>query len=225
MDLPRELTVAPVGATVAPITSDAGGGVDASFDAWVAGASPALRKFARITTRDSDPADLVQDALVAVYLRWSRWTESGQADAYARRVILNGHVSRWRRWGRRVSVVDPALMTEGAAPDEAGSAEILTARQLLAGLPLPQRAAIFLRFYDDLTFRQIAEVLDCRESTARSHVHRALISLNTNSRKAPPRERRGAGPALPGRDRDGARRWCRRREGSGPRRLLNKGRF
>ncbi len=151
--------------------------MEATFDAWVAAASPVLLKLARITTQDLDAADLLQDALVAVYLRWPRWKDPGQADAYARRVIVNGHVSRWRRWGRRVTVVDPALMADGAAHDGAGSAEVLTARHLLAGLPLPQCVAVFLRFYDDLTFREIAEVLDCREATARSHVRRALISL------------------------------------------------
>ncbi len=177
VDLHRELTVSSVDTSVAPTAPDRGSGVDASFDAWVAGASPVLLRFAAITTRDLDPADLVQDALVAVYLRWPRWKDPGQADAYARRVILNGHVSRWRRWGRRVTMVDPALLTEDPAPDGAASADLLTARQLLAALPVPQRAAAFLRFYDDLTYREIAEVVNCREATARSHVHRALIAL------------------------------------------------
>lgn len=48
---------------------------------------------------------------------------------------------------------------------------------LLETLPRPQRAAVVLRFYDDLPFAQIAEILDCTESTARSHVHRALATL------------------------------------------------
>ena len=51
------------------------------------------------------------------------------------------------------------------------------ARRLLAGLPARQRAAVALRFYDDLAFAEIAMILDCPESTARSYVHRALERL------------------------------------------------
>ena len=51
------------------------------------------------------------------------------------------------------------------------------ARRLLAGLPARQRAAVALRFYDDLAFAEIGLILDCPESTARSYVHRALERL------------------------------------------------
>jgi len=149
---------------------------EAEFDAWVAAAGPDLSRFARIATRSRDPTDLVQDALVAVFTRWSQLGQPGQAEAYARRVILNGHVSRWRGWGRRVTPVDPLVLTAVTAHEQ-GLDQVLIAQQLLATLPAVQRAAVFLRFYDDLTYRQIAEVIGCREATARSHVHRALLQL------------------------------------------------
>lgn len=44
-------------------------------------------------------------------------------------------------------------------------------------LPVNQRAAVVLRFYEDLPFARIAEILGCTESTARSHVHRAVAGL------------------------------------------------
>lgn len=178
VDLLRELTAMPEGGTGTDARAAKGQtGQNVSFDAWVGHAGSDLLRFARITTRDADSADLVQDALIAVFLRWSRLHEAGQADAYARRVILNGHVSRWRSWGRRVTVVDPAEMT-GAAPNgEAVRDEVLAARQLLATLPAVHRAAVFMRFYDDLSYRQISDVLGCREATARSYVHRALLQL------------------------------------------------
>jgi DNA-directed RNA polymerase specialized sigma24 family protein len=44
-------------------------------------------------------------------------------------------------------------------------------------LPRQQRVALVLRFYEDLSFAQIAAVLDCAEPTARSHVHRGLAGL------------------------------------------------
>jgi len=185
VDLSRELVVAAGDASVA-LTVPAARAAEASFDAWVREASPALLRFAR-TTRSVDAVDLVQDALVAVFTRWSRLSEPGAADAYARRVILNSHVSRWRAWGRRVSTVDPAVLTAAAPAGAAtGSGEVLLAHQLLAGLPTAQRAAVFMRFYDDLTYRQIAEVIGCREATARSYVHRALTQLRTQLDQEPP---------------------------------------
>jgi RNA polymerase sigma factor (sigma-70 family) len=51
--------------------------------------------------------------------------------------------------------------------------------RLCASLPPNQRASVVLRFYEDLTYREIAAVLDCPEATARSHVHRALATLRT----------------------------------------------
>lgn len=49
--------------------------------------------------------------------------------------------------------------------------------ELCGTLPPNQRAAVVLRFYEDLSFAEIARVLGCREATARSHVHRALAAL------------------------------------------------
>ncbi|GAB2586707.1 SigE family RNA polymerase sigma factor [Microlunatus antarcticus] len=145
-----------------------------SFDEWVGSAAEELLRFARVTTGD-DPADLVQDALVAVFTRWST-LDAASAVAYAKRVIVNGHVSRWRRWRRRVVPVGLSE-PETAAGTPLPAEDVLVARQLLDGLPVRQRAAVFLRFYDDLSYRDIADILGCREATARSYIHRALQQL------------------------------------------------
>lgn len=150
--------------------------VGLSFEVWVAEVEGDLLRFAQITTRNVYPADLVQDALVVVFARWSMFSDPSQAGAYARRVILNSHISRWRRWGRQVSLVDPALM-DAPPSHQPRTDDVLTARQLLATLPLRQRAAVFLRLYDDLSYSEIGEIIGCREATARSHVHRALHQL------------------------------------------------
>lgn len=49
--------------------------------------------------------------------------------------------------------------------------------QACLGLPRQQRVALVLRFYEDLSFAQIAVILDCAEPAARSHVHRGLAAL------------------------------------------------
>ena len=50
---------------------------------------------------------------------------------------------------------------------------------MCGSLPRQQRAAVVLRFYEDLDYPEIAEVLGVAEGTVRSHVHRALAALRT----------------------------------------------
>ena len=152
---------------------------DADFDRWAAERGQSLLVFATAVTGNREAGrDAVQDALVAVYLRWRRLVARGEPDAYARRIIVNRHISWWRRLGRRERLTafdDHSGSTTEAAEDRLADADV--ARRLLAGLPARQRAAVALRFYDDLAFAEIGLILDCPESTARSYVHRALERL------------------------------------------------
>jgi len=77
---------------------------------------------------------------------------------------------RRRRVGAALDRADPA----GEGPEVSDTDEMW--RACLA-LPRQQRVALALRFYEDLSFAQIAAILDCAEPTARSHVHRGLASL------------------------------------------------
>ncbi len=155
----------------------------ASFDEWALARWPALLRFARLTTGDdSDAQDAVQDALVGVYPRWRELQSAGTLEAYVRRSIVNSTISRWRKFGRRE---DPeAALPEMRAGEvqsdmTAALSDADLAWQLCQQLRPQQRAAVVLRFYEDLSFAEIGKVLGCPESTARSHVHRALASLRT----------------------------------------------
>lgn len=152
-----------------------------TFESWASLKGPALLRFAHLITGSASAAgDAAQDALVAVYPRWSRLGPD-DADAYARRVIVNSHISRWRKWGRRERLVGDLTPWETATDSD--DAERLTETrailQVVGQLPRKQRAAVILRYFDDLSFAQIADILSCPESTARSHVHRALAALRT----------------------------------------------
>jgi len=190
--------------TVAQRPHDAAADRATSFDDWVAASGPALLGFAHMVTGSGhDAADAVQDALVAVYPRWRRLRQPGPdgrslgADAYARRVIVNRTVSWWRKFTRREYLVDAAELPPVEQPgrDPAGPvSDAVLARQLLGTLPTRQRAAVVLRFYDDLAFAEIAGILRCTESTARSYVHRALAALRGRIDAVPPSP---TGPASP----------------------------
>ena len=147
------------------------------FDAWVEARVPALLRFAYLVTGSQVAAeDAVQSALVSACGKWSWVGRRDDPDAYVRRMVVNAHISAWRRAGRRESPV--AEVRERAAADPAPAvAEHDAVWRMCADLPPQQRAAVVLRFYEDLDYAEIAAVLGVAEPTVRSHVHRALASL------------------------------------------------
>lgn len=153
-----------------------------TFDDYVRARSVALQKYAFLVTRNTEDArDAVQDALIGLYPRWEQVSASGGVDAYVRRSVVNAAVSRWRKVRRLMPVAEPEDR------DAAGSARRLddavtdahVAWQLCDRLPPLQRAAVVLRFFDDLSFAEVGEALGCPEATSRSHVHRALARLRS----------------------------------------------
>lgn len=153
-------------------------GHPADFAEYVGARGAALQRFAYLVTGGAaDSHDLVQDALERAYPRWHGLVRRGTHDAYVRRSIVNGSVSRWRKQRRLVSVDDVTPFDTATAPDPAADLDAAEAWRLCGDLPPAQRAAVVLRFHDDLSFAEIGRVLDCAEATARSHVHRALATL------------------------------------------------
>lgn len=150
-----------------------------SFDEWVTARVPALIRFAYLVTGSQHAAeDAVQTALTSAYERWPRIQRADDPDAYVRRMVVNAHVSWWRRFGRRESAV-PEVRVLSAAPDPAARIADDAVWRVCAGLGRTQRAAIVLRFFEDLEYAEIARILGCAEATARSHVHRALAAMRT----------------------------------------------
>jgi RNA polymerase sigma-70 factor (sigma-E family) len=160
------------------------------FDVWVGQRGAALLRFAYLVTRDHGRAEeAVQDALVAAYSRWARICRDGDPESYVRRSIVNADISRWRRFFRRESpTADPVahrpspdhVVVNSPSPDHAvAQAEQDAVWALCATLPAKQRAAVVLRYYEDLPDAEIAEILECSPATVRSQIHRALASLRT----------------------------------------------
>ena len=151
-----------------------------SFDSYVRARSSGLIRLAWLITRDWDDArDAVQDAFAAVYPRWSRLpADADRLEAYVSRCVVNACLAVIRR-RRADPVADPMLLDEAPETNH-GTAHIVESDRLwrLCGqLPPVQRAAVVLRFYRDLTFAEVANILGCREATARSHVHRAVAAM------------------------------------------------
>jgi|GEM_PF-510228 len=168
-----------------------------AFDEYVRRRHTELLRFAHVLCGDPHlAADLVQDALVGAGLAWRRIRRSDDPEGYIRRAIVNRHLSRWRKFGRERLV--EAVPDRGYADADPPDAELW---QLLATLPRQQRAVIVLRFYEDLTERQAAEVLGCSIGTVKSTTARALTRLRAavgSSRSAVPvRPAETGGPQRP----------------------------
>ncbi|MER7332236.1 MULTISPECIES: SigE family RNA polymerase sigma factor [unclassified Micromonospora] len=152
-----------------------------SFRAYVSGRIAALSRAAWLLTGDRHQAeDLVQLTLVRVARHWERISGSGDPDPYVRRTMYSQHVSLWRRRWRGVDL--HAEPPEQALPD--GSADVaraLVVRAALARLAPRQRAVLVLRFYEDLTEVETAQVLDCSVSTVKSQTRDALARLRTHA--------------------------------------------
>ncbi|MFD2421796.1 SigE family RNA polymerase sigma factor [Amycolatopsis pigmentata] len=151
------------------------------FDEFVTGRLDRLLRYATALTCDPHLAqDIVQEVLLRVQRRWAKIASLAAPDLYVRRMVTNEYLSwRRRRATRDVSVEHGALDEIGQpVRDPAISyAERDAMRARIAVLPRKQRAAIVLRYYEDLTDAEIGEVLGCAPGTVRSHLSRALSTL------------------------------------------------
>jgi len=154
---------------------------DADFSAFVAGHSDRLHRYGYVLTGSSAEAEeLVQETLVKVYLGWHRITAEGAPLAYARVAMARTHISRWRSMTRRTRLEDRVVLDRsgGGQPHwETEAAERDAMWRFLSGLPPRQRAVVVLRYYEDLSERDIAEALGCAVGTVKSQLSRALATL------------------------------------------------
>ena len=152
------------------------------FDEFVLARSGALVRFAHALTGDRYLAeDLVQTVLARAHSRWSRLGRLERPEAYVRRMIINEQLSWRRRRSNHESPTGDATYDAALCDGAVERAERDRVWQLLARLPPKQRAAVVLRYYEDLPDREIATLLSCSEGTVRSQITRALVGLRSGS--------------------------------------------
>jgi RNA polymerase sigma-70 factor (sigma-E family) len=150
--------------------------LSSDFDDFVRDASPSLLRTAYLLTGDRGHAeDLLQTALLHTAQRW----RSVRTDphAYARRAVVNHAKNRWRARSRRPR---EAATEIGETSYEPADSDVLLQQMLLPAvlaLPLRQRAVLILRYFQDLSVEQTADVLGCRPGTVKSQTHHALAKL------------------------------------------------
>lgn len=148
------------------------------FDAFVAARWSGLLHLARLLSGgDRHRAeDLVQESLVKLWFVWPKVADEAP-EAYVRKVMARAAARSARRrwWGERPVEQVPEQPVAGDMSVTVAERSRLEAA--LGQLPSKQRAAVVLRYYQDLSERQVADALGCPLGTARSHAVRGVARL------------------------------------------------
>jgi RNA polymerase sigma-70 factor (sigma-E family) len=148
-----------------------------TFEDFVAARMSALVRYATVVTWDVHLAeDITQTVLVRAAARWSSIERLDSPEHYVKRMIINEFLS-WRR-RRAARAVPLDLVTPPAVPDATAACDERDAMlRLIAELPPRQRAAVALRYYEDLPIAEIANLLGSRETAVRTNLSRAIATL------------------------------------------------
>lgn len=155
------------------------------LDQWIRRHGHAVRGYLLAMVRRVDLAeDLTQDVFLRAWRARRRYREQGHARAYLMRIADRLVCDLGRKAGRELNLdeqrwqqIEPAGRT--AEPSQrlvrAEAAGRLAAA--MEDLSPAQRRVLLLRYYGDLTFAEIAEIIDCPLNTALSHCRRGLLAL------------------------------------------------
>jgi RNA polymerase sigma-70 factor (sigma-E family) len=150
---------------------------DAEFTDFVADHGGRLLRTACLVTGDAHLGeDLLQTALAKAYGSWGKVQRADHPAAYVRRLMINTHLS----WVRRLMNSERAVETfsDVASGDlQAAHAESDVMRRALLRLSPRIRTAVVLRYFEDLTEAETAEVMGCSRSTVNNHVTKGLAAL------------------------------------------------
>jgi RNA polymerase sigma-70 factor (sigma-E family) len=153
---------------------------DDDFVEFVSGTWARFYRIAYLLAAEDRAAaeDLLQTAMEKTYARWPKVRRMEHPEAYVRRIMVNALISRWRRPGRdreslHSTVPEPAFPPTG----DTGVVDHALVWPLVCALPDRQRAVVVLRYYEDLTAVETADVLGCSVGTVKSQAHDALRAL------------------------------------------------
>jgi RNA polymerase sigma-70 factor (sigma-E family) len=151
---------------------------DAEFTAYLEARQPSLLRTAYLLTGDRHQAeDVLQTSLAKLYLAWNKVNDRSSVDAYVRRIMVNENNSLWRRgWKKREYAAE--VLPEGDPHHDAYDEGLGSALwEVVQSLPPKARAVVVLRYYEQLSEAETADVLGISVGTVKSQCSRALASL------------------------------------------------
>jgi len=153
---------------------------EAGFVEFAQTARERLRRTAYLLCGDWDQAsDFVQEGLVRVYVAWPRLQKAGREHAYAKRAVVSAFLDHARKRSSKElpTEADPQVASGDDVAERVSNRAMLM--RALADLPPRQRACVVLRYFEDLSVEDTAQVLGCSEGTVKSQTSRALSSLRS----------------------------------------------
>jgi RNA polymerase sigma-70 factor (sigma-E family) len=163
------------------------------FEEFVrANATDLLRSATLLAASRERGEELLQDTLTHLYPQWQKVAQAQAPFSYVRRAMVNRMIST-SRIPRNREIAMAALPDRSDGRDPADTvARRHAVSQMLGALNERQRAAVVLRYFNDLPDDQIAEILGCREVTVRSLISRALAELRRRDQLADLHEKAGS---------------------------------
>ena len=151
---------------------------DAAFTDYLHARQPSLLRTAYLLTGDRHQAeDVLQTSLAKLYLAWDKVDDRNSVDAYVRRIMVNENNSLWRRgWKKREYATE--VLPEGAPHvDEYDEGRSAALWDVVRTLPPKARAVVVLRYYEQLSEAETADVLGISAGTVKSQCSRAIAAL------------------------------------------------
>lgn len=168
------------------------GGDPRAFDVLIRRHQRGVWRVVQRTLRNhADTADVVQLAFVRALRALPSFRGAATVRSWLYRIAINCALS-WLRDHRREVPTEPSELLGAAASPEPSATQRLewqdrgaALRAAVAQLPPKQRLVLELRVFDDLSFREVAELADCSENTAKVNFHYALRRLRELMNAAP----------------------------------------
>jgi RNA polymerase sigma-70 factor (sigma-E family) len=149
--------------------------VEQQFSEFATLAAPRLRRTAFLLCGDWHTAeDLAQTALAKVFVSWRRISRKDAAQAYATRTLVNSYLADRRH--KRATEVLLRRLPDRAVPPPAPELRLVVLGAL-AALPPRSRAVVVLRYWEDLSVEQVADLLGCSAGNVKSQSARGLDKL------------------------------------------------
>ena len=145
---------------------------DAEFTDFVVEHGARLLRTACLLTGDAHLGeDLVQTALAKAYGAWPKVRRAEHRGAYVRRLMVNTHLS-WLRRLTNTERVHETFPDLASGDHQSAHAETDEMRRALLQLSPRVRTAVVLRYFDDLSEAETAQLMGCSRSTVNNHVSR-----------------------------------------------------
>lgn len=162
-----------------------------AFDELLARNQQKLFNYILFVVRDQEIAnDIFQDTFIKaiVKLQEGKYSDSGKFSFWLTRIAHNIIIDKFRR-NKSENIVEPNAdndlshlsndtLKEGSRENEFVNTQILDdVRHLMDTLPAPQREVVYMRYYQDLSFKEIAEITGVSINTSLGRMRYALINM------------------------------------------------